>query len=69
MLARRWIRASGVRQTLLKYIASAWLLELIADIATGIDKYVSYVTARILVAGDDEVPGVTRIFDSMRGSG
>jgi len=48
-----------VRQTLLKYVASALLPELLADVATGVDEYVSHVTATILVAGDDEVPGFT----------
>jgi len=66
MPARRWIRALGVRQTLLKCVASALLPELLGDVAIGVDVYVSYITATILVAGDDEVPGVTRISDSKR---
>jgi hypothetical protein len=49
-----------VRQAMLKYVAPALLPELLTDVATGVDEYVSYVPATILVAGDDEVPGVTR---------
>jgi hypothetical protein len=63
MLAKRCVVG---RQTLLKYVASALLPELLGDVVAGVDVYVSHVTARILVASDDEVPGVTRILMSMR---
>src|SRR5215472_5091354 len=40
--------------------------ELLADVTIGVDEDVSHVAARILVADDDEVPGVTPICDSKR---
>ena len=67
MLARRSIRVLGVRQTLLKYAASALIPELPGDFAARVDEYISYVPARILVEGFDEVPGVTRIGLSVSG--
>jgi len=51
--------ANRAGETLPKYLACALIPELLADVATGVDEYVSHVTATILVAGDDEVPGVT----------
>ena len=47
-------------QTLPKCVACALRSELLADVAARVDEYVSHETAKILVAGDDEVPGVTR---------
>jgi len=35
--------------------------EPVGDVFVRVDEYVSHVTARIPVAGDNEVPGVTRI--------
>jgi hypothetical protein len=37
-----------VRQAMLKYVASALLPELLTDVATGVDQYVSYVPATIV---------------------
>ena len=50
-----------------KCVACALHPELLDDVAVRVDEYVSHVTATILVAGDDEVPGVTRICLSIRG--
>ncbi len=61
MLAKRWIRALGVRQMLPKCVACALPPELFGDVGARVDEDVSHVTATILIAGDDEVPGVTRI--------
>ena len=46
-------------QTLRKYGACDW--QLFADVAARVDVDVIHETARILVAGDDEIPGITRI--------
>src|SRR5215469_14480963 len=49
------------RETLLKEITSALLSQLLGDLTARIDEDVSHVAARILVAGNDKVPGITRI--------
>ncbi len=61
------MRVLGVGQTLLKLVATALLPELLGDVAAGVDEDVSHVPATALVAGDDEVPGITRIGLSTRG--
>jgi len=48
-------------EALLKDIAPALLPELLGDVTTRINEDVSHVCARILVAGDDEIPGITGI--------
>ena len=52
---------SGVRQPLRKDSARALCTELLSDVAAGVDEDVSHVSATILIAGEDEVPGITRI--------
>ena len=57
--------AAQTLQTLVKYGACDW--QLLADVAARVDEDVSHETARVLVAGDDEIPGITRISDSIWG--
>ena len=64
MLANRRRMASS--QTLPKCVACALRPELLGDIAISVDEDVRHETATILVAGDDEIPGITRILMSMR---
>jgi hypothetical protein len=53
---------------ILKCVAGALLLpELLDNVAFRVDEYVSHVPTTILVAGDDEVPGITRIVLPIRG--
>ena len=59
MLAKRWRSTSS--QTLPQCVACALRPELLVDVASRVDEYVSHETARVMVADDDEVPVVTRI--------
>lgn len=61
LLAKQWMRVLGVGQMLPKCVACALRPELLGDVAAGVDEYVRHVLTTILVAGDDEVPDVTRI--------
>jgi len=56
----------GLHQSLIQMAACALLPELLGDIAASVDEDISHIPARVLVAGDDEVPGSTRIRYSIR---
>src|SRR5689334_8685022 len=64
--AKRSRPALGVVQAVSQCIAFALLTELLGDLAAAVNEDVSDVAARVLVARDDEVPGVTRIRLSIR---
>jgi hypothetical protein len=48
-------------EALLKYIAPVLLPKLLDDITPSVNEDVSHITASILVAGYDEIPGITGI--------
>ena len=51
---------------MLQLVAYALLPQLLGDVAASVDEDISHITARVLVASDDEVPGSTRIRYSIR---
>ena len=66
LLARQWIGVLGICQMLPKGITCALRPELLGSVAACIHKDIGHIPATILVAGDDEVPDVTRIRLSIR---
>lgn len=51
----------GLDQSLLQLLAYALLPELLGDVAASVDEDISHIPTRVLVAGDDKVPGSARI--------
>src|SRR5262245_33307129 len=61
------MRVLGGRQTLLKEVASALLSKLLGDVAAPVDEDVRHIASNVLVADDDEIPGITSIRMCTRG--